>query len=106
MNCNEIESMIGPFLDNELKGRKLGRFLQHMEACEACKEEMTIQYLCLEGIARLEQGKTFHLERELNEYIRSMQKKQKNRFRIKVGIAIFELVAVIALLTVFLYALL
>lgn len=105
MNCSEIESQIGAFLDNDIKGRRLSRFLEHMETCEACKEELTIQYLCMEGIARLEEGQTFDLERELNEYIHGMYKKQKKRMRIKLTIAVLELLAIIAIIAVFIYAL-
>lgn len=105
MECNETESLIGAFLENKIKGRKLKRFLMHIEQCNDCKEELTIQYLCMEGIARLEEGKTFDLERELGEYIHNMHKKQKDRGVLKIIIALVELLAIISIVTVFLYAL-
>ena len=68
MDCKETERRISRFLANDLTGRELIQFIEHVESCESCKEELTIQYLSSEGIARLEEGKTFDLDRELTEY--------------------------------------
>ena len=72
MDCKETERRISRFLANDLTGRELIQFIEHVESCESCKEELTIQYLSSEGIARLEEGKTFDLDRELTEYMLSL----------------------------------
>jgi hypothetical protein len=105
MECKEIERQIPRFLKNELTGRRLMRFLKHIEKCEQCKEELTIQYLSSEGIARLEEGKTFDLDRELSEYIDQTAKRQTFRKWMISGVVLLEILAVLGILAAFFYAL-
>ena len=44
MNCKETEKLIPIFLDKKLNTRELDRFLEHVENCNECMEELTIQY--------------------------------------------------------------
>ncbi len=105
MDCKQIQRLIPAFLKDELKGRELMRFLNHMDTCEECKEELTIQYLSSEGIVRLEEGKTFDLDRELTEYIVRAKNRVSRRKNYILGFVTFELIAIILILTVFIYAL-
>lgn len=106
MNCNQIQRRIPAFLKDELESRELVRFLEHMDTCEECKEELTIQYLSSEGISRLEEGKTFDLDRELQEYMLQTEKGMKRRRNIILGFVAFEVVAVAAIAMIYIYALL
>ncbi|WP_026660306.1 zf-HC2 domain-containing protein [Butyrivibrio sp. AC2005] len=65
MDCKEFQRMIPGFLDDELDNYSLEAFLNHMEKCKSCKEELTIQFLIEAGIQRLEDGSTFNLATEL-----------------------------------------
>ena len=65
MNCKDAEKKIPYFLQDELDGDELEEFLEHVEACPECKEELTIQFLVTEGLERLEKGNNFNLQREL-----------------------------------------
>ena len=105
MDCNKIQRLIPDFLKEELKTGELVRFLQHMDTCEECKEELTIQYLSSEGISRLEEGKTFDLDRELNEYILQMEKGIKRRRNLVLGFIAFEVVAIAIIALIYIYAL-
>ena len=105
MDCNQIQRRIPTFLKDELKSRELMRFLEHMETCEECKEELTIQYLSSEGISRLEEGKTFDLDRELNEYIHQMEKGIKRRRNLVLGYIAFEVAAIALIALIYIYAL-
>ena len=104
MDCKQIQRRIPAFLRDELKSRELIRFLKHMETCEECKEELTIQYLSSEGISRLEEGKTFDLDRELSEYMLQTRKGIRRRRNIAIGILVFELLAVAVIAAVCIYA--
>ena len=75
-----------------------------METCEECKEELTIQYLSSEGISRLEEGKTFDLDRELSEYMLQTRKGIRRRRRIAIGILVFEVLAVAVIAMICIYA--
>ena len=65
MNCKDAEKKIPYFLQDELDGSKLEEFLEHMENCPECKEELSIQFLVAEGLERLEKGNNFNLQKEL-----------------------------------------
>ena len=65
MNCKELEKKIPFFLQDELDGSKLEEFVEHVETCPECKEELSIQFLVAEGLERLEGGNNFNLQEEL-----------------------------------------
>lgn len=70
--------MIPVFLDNKLNRRQAINFFEHMEECPDCKEELRIQFLISEGMARLEDGKNFDLNSELDNKIEVTRKNIKN----------------------------
>lgn len=102
--CKEIEHMIPDFLHQNLKGKVLMQFLEHTKQCESCKEELTIQYLTQEGVARLEEGKTFHLDKELEEYMHAMLRKHKIWQSLRVGLILLEVLAILVIGVIFAYA--
>ncbi|MBQ8527039.1 MAG: zf-HC2 domain-containing protein [Lachnospiraceae bacterium] len=106
MDCKQIQRLIPAFLKDELKSRELMRFLKHMDECEECKEELTIQYLSSEGILRLEEGQTFDLDRELKEYMIQTEKGIRRRKYYILGFIAFEVVAVAVIALTYIYALL
>lgn len=65
MNCKDAEKKIPYFLQDELDGSKLEAFVEHVENCPECKEELSIQFLVAEGLERLEGGNNFNLQKEL-----------------------------------------
>lgn len=67
MNCKEAEKKIPSFLNDELDGYDLAEFVEHIEECPECKEELSIQFLVAEGLEQLEQGNNFNLQEALVE---------------------------------------
>ena len=65
MICKEIENMIPSFLADDLDTDDLREFMEHVDNCDECMEELSIQFLVLEGLARLETGNVFDLQNEL-----------------------------------------
>lgn len=65
MNCKEAEKKIPFFLNDELDGRGLAEFVEHIEGCPECMEELSIQFLVSEGMEQLEQGNNFNLQEAL-----------------------------------------
>lgn len=65
MNCKETEKKIPSFLQDDLDGANLEEFIEHVESCPECKEELSIQFLVTEGLERLEGGNNFNLQEEL-----------------------------------------
>lgn len=79
MKCKEAEKLIPLFLDDDLENEELREFMEHIEKCEECKEELTIQFLVLEGVARLETGNVFDLQKELKMRIDDSEHSLKTR---------------------------
>lgn len=65
MTCKEAEKMIPLFLGDDLDTEDLQDFMMHISKCQECKEELSIQFLVSEGMARLETGNVFDLQNEL-----------------------------------------
>ena len=40
MNCQEAQRLVMPYIQDELTDRELEEFLEHVETCPACQEEI------------------------------------------------------------------
>lgn len=69
MTCKETEKMIPFFLQDDLETEDLREFMEHIEECDDCREELTIQFLVTEGMSRLEEGNVFDLQNELRYHM-------------------------------------
>ena len=65
MTCKAAEKLIPVFLEDDLDTDDLREFMEHIEECGECKEELSIQFLVKEGLSRLEAGSVFDLKNEL-----------------------------------------
>lgn len=79
MECTAAERKIGAFLFQELDERETEEFVEHVEQCESCMEELAIQYLISEGMHRLEEGSAFDLNKELKEMLTQTKKRVHRR---------------------------
>ena len=61
MTCKEVEKIIPSFIDRTLDEDRLEELREHMDTCQICKEEFSIQLLVSEGMERLESGSSFNL---------------------------------------------
>lgn len=69
LDCKDYEKLIPDFLANKLDSEDAEKFIAHMEQCQECMEEVSIQFLITEGMNRLEHGNTFELSKELDVLI-------------------------------------
>ncbi|WP_196811871.1 zf-HC2 domain-containing protein [Butyrivibrio sp. VCB2001] len=74
-----MEKLIPQFLDDDLDNQDLSDFLDHIDNCPECKEELTIQFLVRVGMQRLEDGNTFNLVKELERELADAKKKMHRR---------------------------
>ena len=98
MDCKEVQKNIAAFLDEEVSGRNAEKFLHHIEECPECREELSIQYLVKEGMARLEEGGSFDLGKDLKELITNSYKKIKNQRIANAFIYVMEAFAFLAVI--------
>lgn len=82
MTCRECEKQISDFIGRKMDYLKMKRFTEHVDACDSCREELVIQFLIQEGMARLEDGDVFDLQSELQERMEEAHR----RIRINEGI--------------------
>ena len=69
LSCKQTEKIIPQFIGDDMDNRTKWQFLDHIDSCPSCKEELSIQFLLLKGMKRLENGDTFDLNRELRTKI-------------------------------------
>ncbi len=94
MNCKEFEKQIPKFINRELDYFSLKQFCKHLEHCEECKEELTINVLLTEGMQRLEDGRAFDLNAEMRERLKEAKDRLVGKEKkASVGLAL-ELLAI------------
>lgn len=100
MTCRECEKQIPDFIGRKMDYPGMKRFLEHVDACGSCREELVIQFLIQEGMAHLEDGDVFDLQRELRERLEESHR----RIRIYEGVlrvgTLFEVLAMAGVLGV------
>ena len=100
MDCKEFAGLIQDFLGDKLDEMKLSEFLEHVDECENCKDELRIQYLIYEGLERLETGATFDVDKDLAEWMELQRKRLRNRNGIKKTAIAAEILTISAFMIV------
>lgn len=95
MDCKEFNRRIPEFIDDTLMGQDARNFLNHMSECAECNEELQIQYLVREGVARLEDATNFNLGGELNKKVEEYKRDLKHRKQATTVLYIMEALAVL-----------
>ena len=54
MTCKEAESLVMPYIRNELTDEELTEFLAHMESCPGCRDELETYFTVEVGIRQLD----------------------------------------------------
>lgn len=98
MDCREFQNLIPVFMENKMNRRQAEEFFEHMDSCAECKEELRIQYLISEGMARLEDGKNFDLNNDLDSKIEKTRKGLKNRLITNLVIYGLEVIGILAVI--------
>lgn len=70
MTCQEVERMVTPFINDQLTGDETEMFLNHLEECRGCQEELEIYFMVDVGIRQLEDGSgTFDIAGDLRRKV-------------------------------------
>lgn len=54
MTCKEAENLVMPYIRHEMDAGQMEEFLEHMDACAGCREELEIYYTVEVGIRQLD----------------------------------------------------
>ena len=83
MNCIDAKTMITPFIQDKLNTEQLEAFLQHVNNCPSCMEELEIYYVVLMAVQQLDEDKELSNDyrAELkNKLARCEEKIRRSRF--------------------------
>lgn len=100
MDCKETNKKISDFLNHELSSRELRGFMEHISHCDDCREELSIQFLLQEGMARLEEGNTLDLQNELERLLEDAEKRILLRKWLHYFVYGIEVLAILTILTI------
>ena len=56
MTCREAERLVTPYIQDKLSGDELEAFLEHLEHCRNCQEELEIYFMVDVGLKQLDTG--------------------------------------------------
>ena len=91
-----MEKEIPAFLEDRLDNRRLGAFLEHLEGCKSCQDELSVQFLVAEGMNKLETGETFNLQKELKSYVEQERRHLYGREHLTLIAYSLELITLLA----------
>lgn len=87
MQCKEVQKQIHKFINDELDSKECLMFTEHIHNCPECKEELSIEYLVVTGLQRLDKAEAFDLQKELTDKIKTNE--ENARWRIKMSRIMF-----------------
>lgn len=87
MNCHVAEGMVTRYIDHTLKVDELEEFLDHVESCSSCYDELETYFIVQEAMNQLDNGETETaldfkdlLEQDLKKSRRYVRKKKTIKF--------------------------
>ncbi len=103
MECQEAQAMIVPFIEGRLDDEQTERFIEHVEQCSDCYDELEVYYIVMVGVKQLdeENDPIVDFNGDLKKYIaykkEELNKKHMRSVRLRTGSLIF-VAALLALL--------
>lgn len=85
MTCLEAQGKITLFINNEMDYDEMEKFLEHIDTCEYCKEELEVYYILLTGMKQLNEDKA--LSNDLHtDFLRKLESSKDNIINKKLDI--------------------
>ena len=106
MNCKKVVSMIPAYLEDSLDAKDLQAFLEHIDNCADCSEELSIQFLITEGLSTLSTGDSYDLQTARTDKVRESHRDINVHNRLvmvrNIGVGLVVLMTIIAIACVYL----
>ncbi len=97
MECKEVQKKIHSFIDDKLDSKDSLAFIEHIRNCPNCKEELSIEFLVITGLQRLDSAEAFDLQKELNDKIKVNEENALQRRKMsRIGFLFLVFLAVVA----------
>ena len=65
--CETVQKNIPYFIDGKMESADTLAFIRHIRGCKTCMEELSVEYLVLVGVKRLDSASAFNLNKELKK---------------------------------------
>lgn len=102
MTCIKAQSMITPFIDNKLNIKELEDFLDHINSCPNCKEELEFYYVLLTAMKQLDADKNLSEDYKL-ELSQKLEKAQERIIHVKYTYYRKKAILIIAIIIMAIY---
>ena len=84
MTCREAERLVTPYIQDKLSGDELEAFLEHLEHCRNCQEELEIYFMVDVGLKQLDTGSgTFDIMGALQKRIAESYARVRRMWRFR-----------------------
>ncbi len=77
MTCSKAQSLITPFINDQLDSKVMEEFIGHVHTCKECREELEVYYALLTAMKQLDEDKNLSddFSLELSEKLEREQEK-------------------------------
>ncbi len=103
LKCVQVTKIIPEFIHGELRYKDLERFVEHIQECDNCREELSIQFLVHIGLLNLEEGDTFDLQEELDIALEDAYRRVKVHKFLKQSVVVLGIIGLVAVLLLLLF---
>lgn len=79
MNCVEAQGMVSSFIEHKMDIKTKEAFLDHVDACADCMEELEIHFIFYTGMKQLDQEKTF--SDDFHQELMDVLEKEREKIR-------------------------
>lgn len=106
MDCRTAESMVTRFIDHSLSVNELEEFLDHIETCPSCYDELETYFIVHEAMQQLdekEDGTVLDFKKLLEQEIRRSRRsiRQKRGLRFTLGLICMAAAVVLCVFVIF-----
>lgn len=83
LKCHDIQMMISGFIDDRLSDEQTEMFLDHVEHCQDCYDELEVYYMITAGLRQLDENHEENpdLQKNLRELINNKRQELQNEKR-------------------------
>ena len=106
MNCRTAEGMVNGYINHELSLKELEEFLDHIQTCSSCYEELETYFIVHEAMQQLDDndsGSVMDFKSLLEQDIRKSRRyiRKKKLVRFSVGVLLCILIVALAAFMVY-----
>lgn len=76
MTCKEAQGLIMPYINDKLDVDQLEEFIEHVENCSDCKEELEVYFTLLTGMKQLDEDKNLSGDLHI-DFVKSLHKSEE-----------------------------